>query len=357
MKEYYKILGISPDASTDEIKKAYHNLAKQYHPDFGGNLDDMKLLNEAYEILSDKEKRKKYDDELNAYNNASKQNNSYQQASVVVHILKVDGSVMSKRIPISKLSNSDKQYFSVNNEVYAIENFGKHAELELQFVSRVEWDSHRMIRTKGYRPSKNIAYVKTISSGIRKLWSAFSMAIVVIIIIAGIVRCAVDNTPKKTSKQPVPIRSISTEKPRIIPTYIPTLPPEEPLPETGQILKTPTTQCIAPLEIKTQGSTNYYIYLKDLNNATENDISFFVRGGEAVEIDVPIGSYQIYYCSGTKWYGVKEKFGPNTVYTTSEELLEFTQDSQYVYGHTITLYKVEDGNFDTEAISASEFPE
>ncbi len=357
MKEYYKILDISPDASTDEIKKSYHNLAKQYHPDFGGNLDDMKLLNEAYEILSDKDKREKYDDELNAYNNASKQNNSYQQVSVVVHILKVDGSVMSKRIPISKLSNSEKQYFSVNNEVYAIENFGKHAELELQFVSRVEWDSYRMIRTKGYRPSKNIAYVKTMSSGIRKLWSAFSMAIVVIIIIAGIVRCAVDNTPKKTSDQTMPIRPAATVKPRIMPTPAQTLPPEEPLPETGQILKTPTTQCIAPLEIKTQGSTNYYIYLKDLNGMPENDISFFVRGSEDIEINVPIGSYQIYYCSGINWYGVKEKFGPNTVYTTSEDILEFTQDSQYVYGHTITLYKVEGGNFDTESISASEFPE
>ena len=58
MKEYYKILGVSQNASMEEIKKSYHSLAKKYHPDFGGSLDDMKLLNEAYEVLSDTEKRK-----------------------------------------------------------------------------------------------------------------------------------------------------------------------------------------------------------------------------------------------------------------------------------------------------------
>jgi molecular chaperone DnaJ len=62
MKDYYKILGISRDASTDEIKKAYYRMAHKYHPDKGGG-DEKKFkeLNEAYQVLSDKEKRSQYD--------------------------------------------------------------------------------------------------------------------------------------------------------------------------------------------------------------------------------------------------------------------------------------------------------
>src|SRR6056297_95782 len=64
-KDYYEILGVSKDADQQEIKKAFRKLAKKYHPDL--NPDDQgsevkfKEVNEAYEVLSDEEKRKKYD--------------------------------------------------------------------------------------------------------------------------------------------------------------------------------------------------------------------------------------------------------------------------------------------------------
>ncbi len=62
MKDYYQILGISRDASPEEIKKAYYKLAHKYHPDKGGG-DEKKFkeINEAYRVLSDKEKRAQYD--------------------------------------------------------------------------------------------------------------------------------------------------------------------------------------------------------------------------------------------------------------------------------------------------------
>lgn len=59
--DYYKILGVSKDASADEIKKAYRKLARKHHPDAGGDEDKFKEINEAYEILSDEEKRSFYD--------------------------------------------------------------------------------------------------------------------------------------------------------------------------------------------------------------------------------------------------------------------------------------------------------
>jgi len=61
MKDYYKILGVSRDASEEEIKKAYRKLAHKYHPDKGGDPEKFKEINEAYQVLSDKEKRAQYD--------------------------------------------------------------------------------------------------------------------------------------------------------------------------------------------------------------------------------------------------------------------------------------------------------
>lgn len=64
-KDYYKILGVDKKASDAEIKKAFRTLAKKYHPDLHqgdkANEEKFKEINEAYEVLSDKEKRQKYD--------------------------------------------------------------------------------------------------------------------------------------------------------------------------------------------------------------------------------------------------------------------------------------------------------
>ncbi len=61
MNDYYKALGVSKNASQSEIKKAYYKLAHKYHPDKGGDKEKMKEINEAFQVLSDKEKRNQYD--------------------------------------------------------------------------------------------------------------------------------------------------------------------------------------------------------------------------------------------------------------------------------------------------------
>lgn len=68
MPSHYEILGINKDATEVEIKKAYRSASLKYHPDRNSSSDaitKIQQINEAYEILSDKEKKQKYDNELN----------------------------------------------------------------------------------------------------------------------------------------------------------------------------------------------------------------------------------------------------------------------------------------------------
>jgi curved DNA-binding protein len=64
-KDYYTILGLTKSASLDDIKQAYRRLARKYHPDMNPNDQDaevrFKEINEAYEVLSDADKKQKYD--------------------------------------------------------------------------------------------------------------------------------------------------------------------------------------------------------------------------------------------------------------------------------------------------------
>lgn len=64
-KDYYKVLGVAKNASVDDIKKAFRKLARKYHPDVNPgdkrSEEKFKEINEAYEVLSDAEKRRKYD--------------------------------------------------------------------------------------------------------------------------------------------------------------------------------------------------------------------------------------------------------------------------------------------------------
>ena len=85
MVDYYEILEVHPKASPEIIKKAYFILAKKYHPDVYPDKEfavkKMALLNEAYSVLSDPEKRRAYDSRRNGTSRESAQNNQSRNTS------------------------------------------------------------------------------------------------------------------------------------------------------------------------------------------------------------------------------------------------------------------------------------
>ena len=128
---------------------------------------------------------------------------------------------------------------------------------------------------------------------------------------------------------------------------------------------------VCPLTVKVpNGNQNYYIvleYVRASSNSIENrikkdnrgvnDMSFYVAAGKSASVSVPVGVYKVYYACGETWYGTKNRFGPNTVYYSSDDLLEFYVDENYYNGHTLELWLQTDGNFDRSVISESQFPD
>lgn len=85
MKDYYKILEINKDASQDEIKQKYRELAKKWHPDANGNSKEseekFKDIAEAYSVLSSPTKKREYDSETVFQNSYTGRNRSFYEES------------------------------------------------------------------------------------------------------------------------------------------------------------------------------------------------------------------------------------------------------------------------------------
>ena len=98
---YYAIFGISQDANFQEIKKSYRKLAKKYHPDRNKSPhaeETIKKINEAFEILSDKRKRKQYDLESSNIFDQKDQNNDEEE-----------GNSSNKQINSYKFASADSK--------------------------------------------------------------------------------------------------------------------------------------------------------------------------------------------------------------------------------------------------------
>jgi curved DNA-binding protein CbpA len=106
---YYKILGVSQDAKYREIKAAYRRLALKYHPDRNSSPvseNSIKIINAAFEVLSDRDKRRQYDEKAIYNNKANKKKDQTQSSSSSPHVNSSSNTVYSN----SDRSSSDYEF-------------------------------------------------------------------------------------------------------------------------------------------------------------------------------------------------------------------------------------------------------
>jgi len=129
---------------------------------------------------------------------------------------------------------------------------------------------------------------------------------------------------------------------------------EQAILENGKVQLFTKDKQIAPMEIKTSEGFYYLIKMIEINSK-ETILTIFVHGGKVVNLNVPLDKYEVRYASGEKWYGYKDLFGPNTRYNKVEDIFDFKIEGNSVYGYTLILYNVQNGNLVTTPIDSEEF--
>ena len=140
-----------------------------------------------------------------------------------------------------------------------------------------------------------------------------------------------------------------TFQPVVTPSY-----PEQPMPASGSVQAYTKLDRVAPFEIRAAQSGHYLLKLVDAYTYAPI-LTVFVRSGTTVNVDVPLGTYEVRYASGEAWYGYEYLFGPETAYSKADQTFTFDLVGNRVGGFTITLYKVANGNLHTSQIKPTEF--
>ncbi|MCH4246285.1 MAG: DnaJ domain-containing protein [Acinetobacter populi] len=125
------------------------------------------------------------------------------------------------------------------------------------------------------------------------------------------------------------------------------------LPQTGDT-DNPYLQGVAPLQIKVQYGDNYWVKIDDAYTG-RHLVSYFIRSGQTLNVNLPTGSYTIKYAYGKEWYGVENLFGPQTSYAKADEIFNFRFDGYQYNGYTVELIKQVNGNLQTSHLNASQF--
>lgn len=133
---------------------------------------------------------------------------------------------------------------------------------------------------------------------------------------------------------------------------------ELPLPVNGIFSMTgrrgPQQTHAAPFKVTNSPDANTLLKLIRLSDGVEV-MSIFIRAGQTVEVEVPIGSYKAKIASGQTWYGESIRFGPDTGYATLDTVLDFYIEGAQVLGNELRLTQVEGGNLRKVSLSASDF--
>ena len=150
-------------------------------------------------------------------------------------------------------------------------------------------------------------------------------------------------------------RDVSRSAPVIKPKPEPVFnEPSVPTPRSGIVRRYTSLPGRASLKIQTSAGSNYLVKIASSSDQRKAIMDIFIRGGNLVEVDAPIGKYIIKYAYGPSdgsWYGYQYLFGPDTEYHEADRVFHIQKE----YGYEITLYRVQGGNLRTKEISKDKF--
>lgn len=169
MKNLYEALGVNKDATVEEIKKSYRNKSKVHHPDKGGDSSEFQLITTAYKILTDDEKRKRYDSGASAEDLSSAQNNfeaavmkilgalfmdaaintDIERQNIVLVMTRCAEATLSKiNLAAINLTNQKKRFESVIKRLKSTTEQNIFKEMALAQVGNIESSIARLEREK-----------------------------------------------------------------------------------------------------------------------------------------------------------------------------------------------------------------
>lgn len=141
--DYYKILEINKQSSLEEIKKAYKKLAVKHHPDKGGNPEEFKKISEAYQILSDPEKRRIYDNSnynTNLFDNLNS-HNKFTDANELFNFVFNTNNAFGSNINISTNYPFTNNINSFSKSTSVVISNGKKIETTIEIRNGVKSES------------------------------------------------------------------------------------------------------------------------------------------------------------------------------------------------------------------------
>lgn len=189
MENYYEILQVSPNATKEIIDKAYKTLAKKYHPDAnppekkGWAEDNFKKINEAYETISDQDKRAKYDEQLEKakqkveqerYNRLYKQNEELKRESNNLR------TIQARNVGVNNIQSQNK---AENNNIQT--DFYKNLQQDIdrkvkQSINKAYHDAYiQRTRDYGYK----IRYKKTLKEKLKDLFAMLTTIAIIAIVL------------------------------------------------------------------------------------------------------------------------------------------------------------------------------
>lgn len=304
MRNLYSQLGISTKATAAEIRDA-----------IPGCLDN-DVCADAEEVLLRPKRRRVYDD--------------------VNHVL---CDIAALRLQLG-LRNGDNWDYRLATE-YAPTN-KLRSQFQLYQKKRKRWiRAHQKFGTLRAILAVPLGVARAAFGVLRQV--ALRLGFVWLLIAAAWAFSFFDKSPSTASSSTHPPKTHSVFNKPIIP-----------MPASGTVRNVTPRPPAAPFQIEVRGNANYLLKLADRTTGN-TEVDIFVRAGQTVQVEVPLGVYELRYAAGTTWYGYQYRFGPETAYSKADSLFRFHLQGDGVTGYTVTLFPVPNGNLSTHTIAPSQF--